>query len=76
MKLRYKEPDGETSKLIVQPVSDHGRSYASATEDFKFAASVASFGMLLRDSPRKGNTTIDGVLRLARATKLLLEKQN
>ena len=66
VKLRYKEPDGETSKLLERPVRDEEKTYASATQDFKFAAAVASFGMILRDSPHKGNATFDGVLELAR----------
>ena len=66
VKLRYKEPDGETSKLLERPVTDEGTRYASATQDFKFAAAVASFGMILRDSPHKGNATFDSVLELAR----------
>ncbi len=66
VKLRYKEPDGERSKLLSQPVRDDGKSYAHATEDFQFAAAVASFGMILRDSPYKGNISVDGVLELAR----------
>jgi Ca-activated chloride channel family protein len=66
VKLRYKEPDGETSRLLQRPVRDEGTSYSGATPDFKFAAAVASFGMILRDSPHKGDATIDGVLALAR----------
>ena len=66
VKLRYKEPDGETSKLLERPVRDEGTRYASATQDFKFAAAVASFGMILRDSPHRGNATFDSVLELAR----------
>jgi len=66
VKLRYKEPDGETSKLLERSVRDDGTRYASATQDFKFAAAVASFGMILRDSPHKGNATLDSVLELAR----------
>ena len=65
LKLRYKEPDGDTSKLLSFPVTDDGASYAEADEDFKFAASVAAFGMLLRSSPYAGTATYDGVLELA-----------
>ena len=65
LKLRYKEPDGDTSSLLTFPVTDRGRSYAQASADFKFAASVAAFGMLLRDSPYKGTATYDAVLELA-----------
>ena len=65
LKLRYKEPDGNTSKLLRFPVRDSGQDYAAAPVDFKFAAAVAGFGMLLRDSPYKGNSTFDSVLELA-----------
>ena len=65
LKLRYKRPDGDTSKLLTFHVKDRGRSYAKASDDFKFAASVAAFGMILRDSPHKGSASFDGVLELA-----------
>ncbi len=65
LKLRYKEPDGDTSRLLTFPITDSGSSYAGASADFKFAASVAAFGMLLRDSPYKGTASFDGVVELA-----------
>ncbi|MFC1672030.1 von Willebrand factor type A domain-containing protein [Planctomycetota bacterium] len=65
LKLRYKEPDGDKSKLIKVPVADTGKSYARASADYKFAASVASFGMILRDSKYKGTASYDAVLELA-----------
>ena len=69
LKLRYKEPDGTTSKLIQVPVSDRGTSWAQASRDFKFASAVAALGMILRDSPYKGNSTLGSVLELAEAGK-------
>jgi len=65
--MPYKEPDGETSKLLKLPVVDKGTEYARATDDLKFASSVAGFGMPLRDSPFKGSLTYAGVLELAGA---------
>lgn len=65
LKLRYKQPDGDTSKLIEFPHTDSGGSYGKASGDFKFAASVASFGMILRGSEHKGSATFDTVLELA-----------
>jgi len=65
LKLRYKQPDGDTSKLLVFPIRDSGNSYAAASADFKFAASVAAFGMILRDSPHRGSATYDAVIELA-----------
>jgi Ca-activated chloride channel family protein len=65
VKLRYKTTDGDTSKLIKLGVIDKGTSYATASDDFKFASAVAGFGMLLRESPHKGSLTYDAVLELA-----------
>ena len=58
VKLRYKEPSGDTSKLIEFPVKDQAVSFAKASEDLRFAAAVAAFGMVLRDSEFKGNATL------------------
>ena len=65
LKLRYKDPDGDASKLLEFPVTDAGLAYAKATGDYKFAAAVAAFGMILRDSPHKGDATLAGVIELA-----------
>ena len=65
LKLRYKQPDGDVSRLIERPLKDEVRPYAQAGGDFKFAASVAGFGMLLRQSQFAGSATFDAVLELA-----------
>lgn len=65
VKLRYKEPEGETSKLLQLAVSDRKTAWTAASRDFKFASAVAAFGMILRDSPYKGNATFGSVLELA-----------
>jgi Ca-activated chloride channel homolog len=65
LKLRYKQPDGEKSSLMETPVKDAGKKYGEASGDFKFAAAVASFGMILRDSQFKGNATLAAVQELA-----------
>jgi Ca-activated chloride channel family protein len=63
VKLRYKLPDSETSRLFSQPVVDRR---AEPGTDFRFATAVAGFGMLLRDSPHKGGATVEGMLEIAR----------
>jgi Ca-activated chloride channel homolog len=68
VKLRYKEPDGRESRPLNVGVLDSGASSANASANFKFAAAVAEFGLLLRDSRYKGRATYDGALRLARAS--------
>jgi Ca-activated chloride channel family protein len=57
VKIRYKEPQGADSKLLTFPVVDRGEGFANASVDLRFAASVASFGMLLRDSKYKGSAS-------------------
>ncbi len=69
VKLRYKRPTEDQSQKIEHGVVDQGLDYSNASEDFKFAAAVAGFGMLLRDSPEKGNLTYPAVLELAEASK-------
>ena len=46
VKLRYKEPDGDASKPLNVGVPDRQASFMNASENFKFAAAVAEFGML------------------------------
>ena len=50
LKLRYKEPESETSKLLTYNVSDSHADVATASNNLRFASAVAEFGMLLRDS--------------------------
>jgi Ca-activated chloride channel family protein len=66
--LRYKQPDGKKSALLEVPVKDSGHTFEKASADFRFASSVAAFGMLLRDSPHKGSATFRDVLTRAAET--------
>ena len=65
LKLRYKAPDGDASKLLEFPLTDAGATWEKSTRDFRFAAAVAGYGMLLRDSPHKGAATWSSVHELA-----------
>jgi len=65
LKLRYKEPDADESRLLEFPMVDPGTDFGRASTDLQFAASVASFGMLLRDSKHSGDATYDAVLEIA-----------
>ena len=69
MKIRYKQPAGDTSRLMEVPVVDRQTRLRDASDDYRFAAAVAGFGMLLRDSPHKGSVTFDDVIRIAEASK-------
>jgi Ca-activated chloride channel family protein len=68
LKIRYKQPEGGASKKIEFPLedSDSGKSVADADTDFRWAAAVAEFGMLLRNSRHVGDGSFDAVLELAR----------
>lgn len=63
VKLRYKQPDGNTSSKFDVPVLASAGGSASA--NLKFASSVAMFGMLLRNSQFRGAATFDMALALA-----------
>jgi Ca-activated chloride channel family protein len=67
LKMRYKQPDGDTSRKLDWAVSDNGKTFRAASGDFQFAAAVAGFGLLLRDSQHKGNLTFAAVLELAQS---------
>jgi Ca-activated chloride channel homolog len=69
VKLRYKKPDGETSELTERSLVDNGSKFENAAPDLKFAAAVAEFGMLLRDSPYKGKGSFGAVIEWAREGK-------
>jgi Ca-activated chloride channel family protein len=69
LKLRYKQPEGDTSKLLEFPFTDTGASYSRASADFKFASAVAAFGMILKDSAYKGSARLDTILELAEEAK-------
>lgn len=65
LKLRYKRPDADVSRLMSQPVKD-AVSSAQGSSDLRWAAAVACFGMLLRDSEHKGQATVAMADSLAR----------
>ncbi|NIP27463.1 MAG: DUF3520 domain-containing protein, partial [Phycisphaerae bacterium] len=68
LKLRYKRSDGNESILMEQPLLDESVPLDQTSENFRFAAAVAEFGMLLRDSAFKGNASYEDVLELAQAS--------
>lgn len=66
VKLRYKQPEAVESQLIEVAVPDQERQFNQASSDFVWAASVAEFGMILRNSKHRGNATLTSVLEMAR----------
>lgn len=67
IKMRYKAPDGDTSKLVEFPLKDEGKSFEQADADVRFAAAVAGFGLKLRMSPYAGKWSYSDVEKTAEA---------
>ncbi|MEO3405212.1 von Willebrand factor type A domain-containing protein [Mucilaginibacter sp. CAU 1740] len=69
IKFRYKEPTSMKSQLSQVSVKDQPMALNSTSTDFRFAASVAEIGMLLRDSQFKQNASYKQAIIMARAAK-------
>lgn len=63
LKIRYKEPDADESILKEYPVTEEEYT-GKPSEDFYFAAAVAEFGLMLRDSEYKGTASFENVREL------------
>jgi len=65
VKLRYKKPDANESKLLTMGVLDKNNTINAASENLRFASAVAEFGLLLRDSRYKGTASFAHINNLA-----------
>ena len=63
VKMRYKQPTGDASKEQAAMLTGSGTGAMS--EDFRFAAAVAEFGLVLRESTHKANANLDAVIERA-----------
>jgi len=66
LKIRYKKPESENSVLLDFPVKNVSKALASTSENFRFSAAVAEFGLLLRQSEYKGNAQYSEVIKRAK----------
>lgn len=69
VKLRYQDPQGSKSKLIVNGLIDNGVELKDSSDNFRWSAAVAGFGMLLRESEFSGDLTYNDVVALANSAK-------
>jgi Ca-activated chloride channel family protein len=67
--MRYKLPEASESTRMDVPFADSSLAFARADDDFRFAAAVAAFGMVLKDSPYKGDATLQWVRDTAAASQ-------
>ncbi len=65
VRFRYKQPNASKSRLIEQKLDWRHTDFHDASESFRFAAAVAEFGMLLRDSEHVGEGSFDQVIAIA-----------
>jgi Ca-activated chloride channel family protein len=68
VRLRWKAPDGDVSLLSEFPLVDRGLAFGDADPEFRFAASVACFGLVLRGSAHRASASFDTALELAQGT--------
>jgi Ca-activated chloride channel family protein len=73
LRIRYKLPDEDTSRLIEMPISSANEVTASdssvAAREARFSAAVAAFGQILRGGQYTGDFGYDDVIALAQANK-------
>lgn len=67
IKVRYKKPDGKTSMLLEKPVKGTNDDIEEASDNLRFAAAVAEFGMILRESEFKGSSNLESAAKLAKS---------
>jgi Ca-activated chloride channel family protein len=63
IKLRYKNPDGDESKLMTKAISDTNVGWKACSDDYRFATAVAAYGMVLRNSEFKQGTNYRDVIK-------------
>ena len=71
LKLRYKAPDGDVSKLLTQPllVADIAASLKATSQSYRFAGAVAWLGQVLRGSDQVDRADVDAIINLAISAK-------
>ncbi|MBD63709.1 MAG: hypothetical protein CME62_00755 [Halobacteriovoraceae bacterium] len=69
VKLRYKAPNSDRSQKIEFPLAVKPSIFSQADKDTQFAAAVASFGMLLRESKYSKELKFEDIIKMAREAK-------
>jgi len=69
VKLRYKQPDGNTSTKVEIPVKGKVLDLEETSDNFRFSASIAEFGLLLRNSQYKEDASMEHVIVMAKGAR-------
>jgi len=67
IKIRYKQPDATESTRFSIAVRDRGTAIDAASDNLRWAAAVAGFGMILGHSEHRGDASLSGVMHLAQS---------
>ena len=70
LKVRYKQPDGDVSNLIVKTINNNQliENLNNTSNNFKLSAAVAGFGQLLRGGKMTQSFSYSDVQQLAKQT--------
>jgi Ca-activated chloride channel family protein len=69
VKLRYKQPDGNTSTKVEIPVKGKVLDLEETSDNFRFSASIAEFGLLLRNSEYREDASMEHVIAMAKGAR-------
>jgi Ca-activated chloride channel family protein len=69
VKLRYKQPDGNTSTKVEIPVKGKVLDLEDTSDNFRFSASIAEFGLILRNSQYKEDASMEEVIAMAKGAR-------
>ena len=69
IKLRYKQPDATISQKIERAILDQSVPISQTSDNYRFAAAVAEFGLLLRNSKYQSQATYQQAISMAKQSK-------
>jgi Ca-activated chloride channel family protein len=69
VKLRYKQPDEDTSTKVEIPVKGKVLDLEETSDNFRFSAAIAEFGLILRNSEYREDATMDEAIAMAKGAR-------
>jgi len=69
VKLRYKKPDGNTSTKVEIPVKGKVLDLEESSDNFRFSAAIAAFGLILRNSEYREDASMEEVIAMAKGAR-------
>jgi Ca-activated chloride channel family protein len=67
--VRYKKPEGDTSRLITKVIAGEPVEVMEASDDLRFASAVTMYAMILRESTHMRGVGLDYVKDLAKGAR-------